>query len=294
MSYSVTILTPLYNRSEFIDRLYSCLCAQTVKDFQWLIIDDGSRDNSGDKLAELEKTAPFRMEYIYKENGGKHTALNFAHPYIKSDYVLILDSDDTLTPDAVEAVHTYIQKYGNDKSIGIFSFQRGTDTEHPLVDYPMNEEISDHIRYRINGNRPGDCCEVVRTEVLREYPFPVFEGEKFLSEAHLWIKSAEKYKTVYVRKVIYINDYQKGGLTDSGHRMRRTCPLGGMYTQRLGLDKRFALKYRIKRAVLLLYYGRLAGKKTGEILKYSRHPLFVGWFILPANLLYLIENYKNK
>ena len=56
MSYSVTILTPLYNRSEFIDRLYSCLCAQTVKDFQWLIIDDGSRDNSGDKLEELEKS----------------------------------------------------------------------------------------------------------------------------------------------------------------------------------------------------------------------------------------------
>ena len=66
MSYSVTILTPLYNRSEFIDRLYSCLCAQTVKDFQWLIIDDGSRDNSGDKLAELEKTAPFCVEYHYK------------------------------------------------------------------------------------------------------------------------------------------------------------------------------------------------------------------------------------
>lgn len=294
MSYSVTILTPLYNRSEFIDRLYSCLCTQTVKDFQWLIIDDGSRENSGDKFAELEKTAPFCVEYHYKENGGKHTALNFAHPFIKSDYVLILDSDDTLTPDAVETVCEYIKKYSDDKSIGVFSFQRGKDREHPLVEYACQEEISDHVGYRINGNRPGDSCEVVRTEVLREYPFPVFEGEKFLSEAHLWIKSAEKYKTVYVRKVIYINDYQKGGLTDSGHRMRRTCPLGGMYTQKLGLDKRFSLKYRIKRAVLLLYYGRLAGKKTGEILKYSECPQFVGWFIFPANLLYLIENYKNK
>lgn len=294
MSYSLTVLTPLYNRPEFIDKLYESLSAQTLKDFQWLVIDDGSRESAEVKFRELSENAPFCIEYHYKENGGKHTALNYSHQYIKSDFVLILDSDDTLTPDAVETVKKYTDKYCDNKDIGVISFQRGTDAEHPLVDYSKDEEISDHITYRLNGNRPGDSCEVIRTDVLKEYPFPVFPGERFLVETHLWVSTAEKYKTVYVKKVIYLNDYQEGGLTDSGHGMRRKCPLGGMYSQRLELDGRFNLKIRIKRAILITYYGKLAGKSAGEILKYSGHPVLVGLFILPANLLYFIENRKYK
>ena len=294
MSYSLTILTPLYNRPEFIDKLYECLCSQTDKDFQWLVIDDGSRERSDEKFENLAAVSPFAVEYHYKENGGKHTALNYSHQFIKSEYVLILDSDDTLTPDAVETVKIFTAKYGDDKSVGIISFQRGTDTKHPLVEYECDEEVSDHITYRINGNRPGDSCEVLRTDVLKEYPFPVFPGERFLVESHLWISSAYRYKTVYIKKVIYLNDYQDGGLTDCGHGMRRTCPLGGMYTQKLGLDSRFSLKYRIKRAILLTYYGKLAGKSAGEILKYSGHPVLVGAMMIPANILLLIKNRKYK
>lgn len=290
MSYSLTILTPLYNRTEYIERMYESLSAQTRKDFQWLVVDDGSKVSSEEAFAKIAGKAPFAVEYHYKENGGKHTALNFSHPYIKSDYVLILDSDDTLTPDAVETVCRYTEKYKDNNEVGIFSFLRGTDAEHPLANFPKEEQLSDHITFRINENRPGDCCEVVRTDVFREFPFPVFGDERFLSEAHLWINSAKKYKTVYVKKVIYLNDYQPGGLTDAGHNMRRKYPLGGMYTQKLGLDKRFRFSYRAKRAILLLYYGRLAGKKTAEVLEYSEHPAFVRAFYLPARLLYAVKN----
>lgn len=287
----LTVLTPLYNRSEFIDRMYRSLLSQTLTDFQWLVIDDGSRDDSEEVFRRLGETAPFMIEYHRKENGGKHTALNYSHPYIKSDFVLILDSDDTLSPDCVETVCSYIERYRNDPEIGVLSFQRGTDKEHPLVAYSENEVVSDHIRYRIKENRPGDSCEVVRTSVLLEYPFPVFPGERFLVESHLWIESGKKYKTVYIPRVVYINDYQEGGLTDSGHAMRRTCPLGGMYTQRLELDPVFPLKLRIKRGILISYYGRLAKKKTGEILKYSGHPVFVA-LLLPVS--YLISFYENR
>lgn len=289
----LTVLTPLYNRSQYIERMYESLKCQTAKDFQWLVIDDGSREKSEEIFASLSEKSDFPIEYHYKENGGKHTALNYAHPFIKGEWVLILDSDDILTPDAVKTVISYAEKYENEAEIGIISFQRGTDTEHPLAVFPA-ETVSDHITFRINENRGGDCCEVLRTSVLREYPFPEFAGERFLVETHLWVKSAEKYKTAYIPKVIYINEYREGGLTDSGHKMRRTCPLGGMYSQKLGLSKKFNLKYRIKRGILLTYYGKLAGKKAGEILRYSEHPVFCGALYLPALLLYMIQKIRYR
>ena len=291
---NLTVLTPIYNRSEYIERMYESLSGQTEKDFQWLVIDDGSRESSEEVFSDIAKKADFAVEYHYKENGGKHTALNFAHPYIKGEWVLILDSDDILTPDAVETVRGYTEKYGGNEEIGIISFQRGTDTAHPLVKFPEAETVSDHITFRINENRPGDCCEVLRACVLKEYPFPVFENERFLVETHLWVRSAEKYKTAYIPKVIYLNEYREGGLTDSGHKMRRTCPKGGMYSQKICLSRKFSLKFRIKRGILLNYYGKLAKKSAGEILKESGHPLFCGLLYIPACLLYHYENRKYK
>lgn len=289
----LTVLTPLYNRRQYAEDLFRSLAAQTVKDFQWLVIDDGSDENSKELFAEFAERADFPVEYYYKENGGKHTALNFSHPYIKGEWVLILDSDDTLTPDAVETVIKYTEKYGSNEKIGIISFQRGTDENHPLVKFPETETVCDHITFRINENRPGDCCEVIRADILREYPFPVFENEKFLVETHLWVNTAEKYLTAYIPNVIYLNEYRKGGLTDSGHKMRRTCPLGGMYSQKICLSDKFNLKFRLKRGILLDYYGKLAGKKAGEILRYSGHPVFCGLLYPAAVLLYHYENQKN-
>lgn len=294
MTPCLTILTPLYNRSQYIDRLYYCLCAQTRTDFQWLIIDDGSTERSDEKFKEYSEYSEFLIEYHYKENGGKHTALNYSHPHIKSDWVLILDSDDLLTPDAVETAAAYIEKYSDSKDIGVISFQRGSNTSTPFVSFPNDETVSDYIEFRINQNRPGDCCEVVRAAVLCEFPFPVYVGERFITESHLWIGSADKYKTVFVPKIIYICEYVEGGLTKSGRSFWRTCPMGGMHSQIVGLNKRCCLKYRIKRALLLHYYGRLLKMKPKDICKDSGYPFFTSLFTIPGYFLYLYWEKKYK
>ncbi len=294
MKYSLTILTPLYNRKEYLPRLFESLCAQNIKDIQWLVIDDGSKERSDTEFAHFAKQADFLIEYYYKENGGKHTALNFSHPFIKSDWVLILDSDDLLTDDAVKTVMTYIEKHDSNSELGIISFQKGTDTDTPRVAFPDDEIISDHIDFRINAGRDGDCCEVLRTSVLREFPFPEFEGERYMNESHLWIGSADKYKTLYVPKVIYIYEYIDGGLTKLGRRFWRTCPLGGIHSQVVGLNPRCSLKYRIKRALLIHYYGRVAKKKVKDICKESGHPFFVSLFTIPGLFLYFMWERKYK
>ncbi len=286
MSPCITILTPLYNRQQFIERIYYSLCAQTRKDFQWLVIDDGSSESSEHIFDEYKKYADFQIEYHYKENGGKHTALNYSHPYIKADWVLILDSDDILTCNAVETAANYIEKYKESDNLGVISFQRGTDTESPFVDFGKEETVSDYIEFRINGKRPGDCCEVIRKSVLCEFPFPVFTGEKYMNESHLWIGSADKYKTAYIPKVIYICAYLEGGLTKSGRSFWRTCPLGGMHSQIVGLNRRCSFTYRAKRALLLHYYGRLLNMKVKDICRDSGYPSFVRLFTIPGFILY--------
>lgn len=286
MSCELTVFTPLYNREEYIDRLYDCLCEQSDKNFKWLVIDDGSKHDSTERFLALADKADFSIAYKYKPNGGKHTAINMASQLIETRFTLILDSDDVLTNDAVETVNKYIAKYSCDDTIGILSFQRGYSDREP-VRFEKDEEVSDHISYRINRNLPGDCCEVIRTAVLQEYPFPVFEGEHFMEESHLWIGSADKYKTVYVRKVIYLCKYLEDGLTKAGRQMRRNCPLGGMHCQNVGLNPRCSFKFRAKKAMLLIYYGKVRGMKMSEIRKQSPCPGFVGLFTVPGLLLYL-------
>ena len=101
----LTIITPTYNRADCLKSCWASLCVQTVRDFQWLIIDDGSTDDTAAVVRAFQsRDEGFSIDYYQKTNGGKHTALNAAHPFIRGDYVVILDSDDSLTPNAVETI----------------------------------------------------------------------------------------------------------------------------------------------------------------------------------------------
>ena len=120
----LTILTPTYNRETQLKALFQSLRSQTVEDFEWLIIDDGSSDNTKDVVEEFRNNAQFEIKYIYKENGGKHTALNVGIRDIDSDLTFIVDSDDTLTPNAVETILKYHDQYKNEKNLCGYSFLR--------------------------------------------------------------------------------------------------------------------------------------------------------------------------
>mgnify|MGYP000576878810 CR=1 FL=1 len=148
----VTVLTPTYNRVNTLPKLVDSLCRQTRTDFQWLVIDDGSTDDTEAYMETLkQQNLPFEWEYHKKENGGKHTALNAAHPYIKGDVVLILDSDDYLTPDAVETVEREWPCYRNRPDLCGMSYFRGKeDGTHLGVANPAEFYVADHLHYRVN------------------------------------------------------------------------------------------------------------------------------------------------
>lgn len=266
----ITVLTPTYNRVGYLSRLFESLCKQTQTDFQWLVIDDGSTDETETWFMSLPDTS-FSKEFHKKENGGKHTALNYSHPYITEELVVIVDSDDYLIDFAIEIIEEDWKKYRDNTEICGMTYLRGIDEYKPFGDayFPIDAEINSSINVKINGKVNVDSCEVIRTEVLKEFPFPITEEEKFIGETYLWNLAGLKYKTVFFNKIIYIGEYLEGGLTKSGRNLRIRCPYGGMYNSKTYFHKEVCFKQRIKNIWLFICYGKFAGLNYSQICEYS-------------------------
>lgn len=282
---TLTVLTPTYNRGELLKRCFDSLCRQTDKDFEWVIVDDGSTDNTQEVVRSF--SADFPIVGVVKENGGKHTALNCAHGSVRGKYVVILDSDDYLTDTAVEQIKAAWERYENDPEIGIVTLLKGRSEDEPSCKAPDEHTPVDIMRYKRISIHSSDCCEVIRRELFEKYPFPVFPGEKFVSEGALWNRVSFTHKCVYVNQVVYIADYLEGGLTKSGRSMRIRNPYGGMYTANLNMHKKNFLDRRIKNGLLYTCYGFFAGLSAKEILVRDKGNIFIRLIcMIPGYVLY--------
>lgn len=264
-SRTLSIVTATYNRGELLRNCFRSLMNQSSFDFEWIVIDDGSTDNTEQRLEEFcAQAPPFEIFYLRKANGGKHTALNASHRFIHGKYVLILDSDDTLLPNAVETVISGWSEFKSNKEIGIVTFLKQTP-EGQILAYAENERIAlDVLNHKRITNVASDCCETIRADLFLKFPFPEYSGEKFLAETALWYRVGIDSKCVYINVPIYCCEYLDGGLTKSGKalRMRNCC--GGMYTSYLRMHPRCALKERVKAGILYSCYSRCAGMAVGE------------------------------
>ena len=266
----LSIVTPAYNRAHLLRRCYESLAVQTDDRFEWILVDDGSADDTREVMAQFISSGNMRIQYVYKENGGKHTALNASHPYLHGKYVLILDSDDYLTPDAVERVMNGWNEFRDDPSIG-------------TVYYLKSDSSGNALAYGVNENTPGDYrvmkrvsvissdfCETFRADLFIRFPYSVFEGERFISESELWNCLAEAgYRCLYHNQIICICEYREDGLTSAGRRMRIRNPLGGMCTSEHFLNSIYPLRMRVKKALLYDCYGFFAGLSAWKILTRS-------------------------
>lgn len=230
----ITILTPTYNRASLLPRLFDSLRCQTNKDFEWIVVDDGSTDDTREVVANLKEKCggAFPMGYVYKANGGKHMAINIGAERARGELLFIADSDDLLTDDALETVANSWHDISDDKSFaGIAGLDITMDTREVIGSGLPQEHIDCNaidIRYRHHVT--GDMKEVFRTEVLREFPFPEFVGERFCPEQLVWFRMARRYRLRYINKPIYIADYQPDGITAGITRARMRNPSASMLT----------------------------------------------------------------
>ncbi len=252
----LTIITPTYNRAHLLHNLHHSLTKQSMTGFKWLIVDDGSTDDTRSVISKYQDNTKFSIDYIYKENGGKHTALNLGIQQVDTELTMIVDSDDTLLPYAIEKVRKYYLEYKEDYSIASWSFLRCFPNGKPIVELDRGFFVDNYIKYRINRNIRGDMAEVFRSEVLKEYPFPEFSGEKFLSEDIVWIEIGKKYNTVYINIPIYQCEYLEGGLTINDKPMKFSSPRGSMLRGRQLMSRECGIKANIRGAIIYDCYHK--------------------------------------
>lgn len=263
----ITILTPTYNREYILTDLFESLEKQTCKDFKWLIVDDGSTDNTEEVVSDFIKNADFEIQYIKKSNGGKHTAVNVGVKEIDTALTFIVDSDDQLLPVAVETVLSKYNKYRGEDKIGIYAFLRCYKNGTNIVEAPKDEWISNHIDCRIRGGLPGDMAEVFLTKALRKYPFPEFYGERFLSEDTTWIELAKEYDSIYINKAICQCEYMEDGLTANDKPIKFKSPIGSMYRGKQLMYRRCGLRENIRGAIIYNCYKREVKGEIPSIVK---------------------------
>ena len=291
-SKKIAVLTPTYNRAELISRCYESLTNQTDKNFVWYVIDDGSNDDTKNVINEFinknKKEKDFKIIYIQKENGGKHTALNKGLKEIKEDYVMILDSDDLLSKETVETILADIPMIDDNQDICGLGYLR-VDMNNEIIGVPYTENgIEDtFINQRYNKNTHGDKSEVFKTEILKQFPFPEFTGERFLSESTVWCKMSGKYRMKFFNKKLYICDYQPNGLSDGVHKRLFNNPKGAVACYKEMSSKSFKLSLRIKYTIAFIVYALAAGMSLKEMKEYHKsNKTLINVLYLPSKIYF--------
>lgn len=269
---TITVFTPTYNRAHTILRLYDSLLWQTYKDFEWLVIDDGSTDDTGNLFSEIMSEHKLNIRYYKVENGGKHRAINKALELANGDIFFIVDSDDYLVDNALERIVHWLDTIEPEKERGKFAGVSGLrgmpsgqlmgETFHG--DY-KDARYAERTKYEILG----DKAEAFYTDIIRKYRFPEFEGENFITESVVWAEIGnDGYKLRYFNEVIYICEYLQGGLTKSSLSTRRKNINGTLYAyaklMRYDFPISLKLRYLLNYLRFLLYkYLDLSAKYLG-------------------------------
>ena len=252
---TLTVFTPAYNRAHTIWRTYESLCRQSNKDFEWLVVDDGSSDNTrqlvrswiqdvrdvNENTFEGHSQAGFVMRYIWKENGGLHTGYNTAYANADTELIVCIDSDDLMPDDAVEKILDCWQRKGSDRYAGIMGLDFDTEGK-PLGGYfPEDLKETYFLDMYIKGIHKANTKEVMRTELMKKVaPQEGFPGEKNFNPVYMLLQVCDDYPLIVLNENLCIVEYQQD---DSMSR--------GIFRQYMNSPRSFAklrlLEMRLKR-----------------------------------------------
>ena len=249
-----------------IERLYHSLLSQTKKKFEWLVIDDGSTDDTEEYFSKLTKQEnPFPIRYIKQPNGGKHRAINRGVQLATGELFFTVDSDDYLTEDAVEKIITWTKSLDNSHKWAGVAALRGYNRKEVIGGRNNTAEYIDAKNTeRRQCNLQGDKPEIYFTEILKKYPYPEIPGENFISEEIVAnTLSRNNYYMRWFNEIIYIGDYLEDGLTHNTNKHSQN-PKGCLLWAK-GQILSFPNDWRSRFLAIGIYHG--AVKKTQNILK---------------------------
>jgi len=268
----LTIFTPAYNRCDLLCRLYKSLLNQTNKSFEWLIVDDGSSDNTKNVVESWTEAGLINIRYIYQNNGGKYKAFNKGVKEADTELFFCVDSDDFVTDNAVEIILTAWKKHKNDSSLsGILAVK--VDQNKKRLSDMLPQGIAKCNTYLLSTKYKcnGEWALIYKTEILKNNLFPEFENTKFMPEILIYDKIAKCYDMLLIDKAVNVCEYQGDGYSSSYIRTMIENPIGFKlyYAQRI--DMALNLK---ERAGYILRYSAFKFLSTDNKYNYAgKHKL---------------------
>ena len=223
----ITIFTPTYNRAYILSKLFESLQAQTSNNFEWLIVDDGSSDDTRELVEHFITKADFKITYIYQKNQGKHIAINTALDKASNLYFFTVDSDDYLINNAIELIFKKLETIENSKNIiGIASPIKMVND----IDLPKNQLVSDIIatpfEMKYKHQITGEFTLIYKTEVINKFRYPVFIGEKFIVESYITNRFEKDHQLLHISESIVVGEYRNDGLTMQSKNLLLNNPKG--------------------------------------------------------------------
>lgn len=284
----LTIFTPTWNRAELLSRLYTSLLQQSNLQFVWLVVDDGSTDNTGELVESWRASAPFPIEYHYKENGGMHTAHNLAYQAVQTELNVCIDSDDYIGEHVVQSIYNCWEKHKHKPELaGMIGLDEdcdgnviGTVIPEPVSTAKLGELYS-ALRVR------GDKKLVIRTDVARKYlPYPEFSGEKLVPLSWLYTHIDQHYDWACENEVWVTVDYQPDGSSGSVIKQYFQSPRGFREQRKLDMVHGFDRWLRIRSCI---HYG-VSNLILRDALAFIKSPRpFMTLLALPASVcMYLV------
>lgn len=267
----LTVFTPAYNRADLLPRCFESMKRQTNKNFIWMIVDDGSTDNTW-QLLQAWQALPLDFQIIcyHKENGGLHTAYNEAIAHIETELCVCIDSDDFMPDDAVERILAFWEAHGSDRVAGIVGLDY--DLDGNVIGDPLPDQETVNLIDLLTGKYPirnGDRTNVIRTELYKKYaPMDVFPGEKNFNPHYMHLQISMEYDFLVLNENLRYVDYQPGGMSDSMWKQYRNSPRSFAQTRKLYLSfPNTSFRFRFRQCIHYVSSSIIA--RNGRFLSQS-------------------------
>lgn len=288
---TLTIFTPTYNRAHTLGRTYESLCRQTCRDFEWLIIDDGSTDNTRQLVEQWQQEAKIPIRYIYQANQGMHGAHNTAYRNIDTELNTCVDSDDYMPDDAVKKILSFWRYHGSYRYAGFIGLDATADGTIIGTRFPddLYEATCRELyeKYRIRGDKKL----VYRTDVITSYAeYPLFAGEKYVGLAYKYSMVDEDYRMLLTNEVYVTVEYQADGSSANMWRQYWNNPRGFIVIRLQ--DMRMALTWKRKFVSCIHYVSHSLRARNRHFLRESPLPLATLAAIPLGVCLYFYNKHK--
>ncbi|MGL5244952.1 MAG: glycosyltransferase family 2 protein [Sarcina sp.] len=291
----LTVFTPAYNRGYTIHKCYESLKRQTSKDFIWLVIDDGSTDNTKELIHQwMQEENQFKIQYIYQKNQGMHGAHNTAYENIETELNVCIDSDDYMPDDAVENIKSFWEKNKSEDLAGIIALDAYENGEVIGAKFPHNLKRTTLFEINNIHKIPGDKKLIYRSELTKNFKYPLFEGERYVGLAYKYYKIDEKYELATMNEKVCIVEYLEDGSSRNMIRQYRKNPKGfAFYRVENMKNPRASMKFKLKECIhyvassLISKNKRFLKEVPCKMLTILAMPL--GWLLY----LHILRNTKE-